>query len=180
MSGKSLRKRKLQGGLSIELSLSIVMILALLFVCLSMFGAQLISMARNGSLQRMFFGLDRKVAFNINRNMNNRSETLVQITGQQGLSWYADEAEKKLEEYSALSQQDMTSAVLEDMAKWATVLKIADAAKYDNYETSIEQNSVSVNIDRGLTLYENGNLRYAMITNKTENSNKIDIIKGIL
>lgn len=169
---------KRKAALTIEISLSIIMCLAVLFLILSLFGSNLQAIAVNGGLQNFFKRNNdtAKTYYDKKYEANNPAQTQVnvQIVADQGLNYYISSALATIEKYKTTAPK--TQAQLEDLARAAAIAKVTGNLNSSNDGSLLSsQNIYFVQTNKTQYVYA-GNKKLSYSSNSDTTINKLEAL----
>lgn len=150
-------------GVTVEISLAMVLCLTILFVAIGIWGDNLGIMVQSSGIHNIF-NKDNSAAKAANWGTT-QSKTLVvndptpsqentQIMGEQGLSDYLANAQATINKY--LATPPTTEAQIEDLAKAATIKKVNDVSSLTQQERNLViQSNISIDVNNGKTTINN-------------------------
>ncbi len=136
-----------KAGITVEVTLSIVLAVLVLFLTLGLFSGNLKTLVENGGIQTLF---DKdasadKIAYNPKEGDPTATQVNVQVVAEQGLEWYLTQAQEAIQMYK--ENPPTTQEQIEDLAKAATIAKIL--GKLENADEAAFYKAYGIDIQTG-------------------------------
>jgi hypothetical protein len=139
-------------GVTIEVSLSIVLSIVVLFLILGLIGDNIKLMAANGGINNLFKGNTAKTKtdnWNVDLASNKVAVTEIPVTtvADQGhtLEWYLDWAQETVDDAKS-GKTALTNSQIEDLAKALTILSIDAGDDPQNYVAIANAHAINIEL----------------------------------
>lgn len=175
---------KKSAEVSVELSLSIVMSVAVLFIGLGLFSKNLENIAIASGMKNLFNSEKAVKTFDDDAKLyagNNPTKTQinVQLVADQGLNYYLSSAQATIKKYKATPPENQSQT--EDLAKAATVARLFDILEPSDETAFYRDYGINIDENRGSVRVGNKKLSYNSDTTNTGSDNgKIALAENIM
>lgn len=175
---------KKSAEVSVELSLSIIMSVAVLFIGLGLFSKNLENIAIASGMKNLFNSEKAVKTFDDDAKLyagNNPTKTQinVQLVADQGLNYYLSGAQATIKKYKATPPENQSQT--EDLARAATIAKIFDILEPADETTFYKDYSINIQDTKGYVKAGDKKLPYNYrATDLGSDSGKITLAKDIM
>jgi len=179
-----------KAGVTVEVAIAIVLAVSVLFLVLGLFSDNLKTMADNTGFNNLVKKDTSTVTANTNLNKNYTDSVVnVQIAGQQGLQWYMDDTQKRIDVLNAKSQTTpvgtnatgLTAAEQTDLLKYIMVktmladIGLSTGVEQIDESKLIDKNGLPIDINDRVSYTEN----YSPVINSPTQPNGKRIVQAI-
>lgn len=173
---------KKSAEVSVELSLSIVMSVAVLFIGLGLFSKNLENIATASGMKNLFNSEKHVKTFDDDAKLyagNNPTKTQinVQLVADQGLNYYLSGAQATIKKYKANPPENQSQ--IEDLARAATIAELFDDLEPSDETAFYRDYGINIAKERGFVKAGDKKLSYSL-SETIENEKIDDLAKKIM